>query len=360
MKLTTIISSIGLLGLLSSCRETQATHHEEAHPVIGITLEPQEIRITEDFVSQIHSSRHIEVAAVESGYLKEIPIKEGQTVEKGDTLFQIVPAIYQAEVNTKKAEARVLELKYINTGNLAAQGVVSENEVALAKAEFDKAQSEVELARAHLNFTDIKAPFGGIIDRFELQEGSFIEEDMPLTTLSDNSIVWVYFNVSEARYLEYQAIADHSDVQVELVLANGKKFDQAGEIAAIEADFNNETGNIAFRADFPNPKRLLRNGQTGTIELSQLLKDAIVVPQRSTFEVLDKRYVYIIDEEGVVHQQLIEVLHDLEDILVVGKGLEGTETIVYEGIRGVHDGEKVEHHTIPTEEVMNNLKQDAE
>ena len=254
MKITIAITSMGLLGLLSSCREAQVAHEEEPHPVVGVALQPQDIRITEDYVSQIHSARHIEICAVESGYLKDIPLTEGQRVEEGDTLFKIVPAVYQAEVNTKKTEARLLELKYINTKNLAAQSVVSENEVALAKAEYDMAQSEVELAQTHLNFTDIKAPFSGIIDRFEMQKGSYIEEDTCLTTLSDNSTVWVYFNVSEARYLEYQAIENHDDVQVELILANKKKFDQSGKIAAIEADFNNETGNIAFRADFPNPR----------------------------------------------------------------------------------------------------------
>jgi membrane fusion protein (multidrug efflux system) len=103
-----------------------------------------------------------------------------------------------------------------------------------------------------------------------------------LTTLSGNSIMWVYFNVPEARYLEYQAAMkenlNQGDLDIELTLANHKKFPQAGRIGAIEDDFNNETDNIAFRADFPKPDAILRHGQTGTILINQVAKDAIVIP----------------------------------------------------------------------------------
>ena len=130
-----------------------------------------------------------------------------------------------------------------------------------------KANAKAKLAQAELNFATVKAPFDGIIDRLHDQHGSLVKEGEILTTLSDNSLMWVYFNVPEARYLEYMADVsqDKEDQQIELVLANGNKFQQLGKIGAIEADFNNETGNIPFRADFPNPDRLLRHGQTGNV-----------------------------------------------------------------------------------------------
>src|SRR5690606_15639770 len=134
------------------------------------------------------------------------------------------------------------------------------------------------------------------------QEGSLIEEGDMLTTVSDNSVMWVYFNVPEADYLEFKAAQDlhgGGDPQrlrlprskCELQLANGKLFRQpAAENITVESTFDNETGNIQFRADFPNPNGLLRHGQTGTLLLSSTLTDAIVIPQRSTFEILDKQY----------------------------------------------------------------------
>ena len=103
------------------------------------------------------------------------------------------------------------------------------------------------------------------------------------------------------------------------MLANGNKFPQTGKIGAIEAEFNNETGNIPFRADFPNPDRLLRHGQTGTVLIHRTLKNAIVIPQRATFEILDKRYVYVVDKDDVVHQRVIAVQNELEDIFVIKK-----------------------------------------
>src|SRR5205814_3611527 len=144
----------------------------------------------------------------------------------------------------------------------------------------------------------------GIVDRLHQQLGSLIKEGDILTTLSDNSVMWVYFNVREARYLEYMAAADQhkKDEKIELRLADGSKFPEAGKIGAIEANFNNETGNIPFRADFPNPKRLLRHGQTGTVLIHRTLKDAIIIPQRATFEVLDKQYVFVVGEDHLAHQ----------------------------------------------------------
>src|SRR4029077_8213207 len=129
--------------------------------------------------------------------------------------------------------------------------------------------------------------------RLREQQGSLIKEGDILTTLSDNSLMWVYFNVPEARYLEYMAglKQDKEDHKIELVLANQNKFPQSGKIGAIEAQFNNETGNIAFRADFPNPDVLLRHGQTGNTLIPRALNNAIVIPQRATNEILDKRYV---------------------------------------------------------------------
>jgi membrane fusion protein (multidrug efflux system) len=181
--------------------------------------------------------------------------------------------------------------------------------------------------------------------------------------------MWVYFNVPEKRYLEYMAnLKQNKDIKIELMLAGAKKFDQVGLLdpahgkGAIEADFNNETGNIPFRADFPNPDRLLRNGQTGTVWLSWVENDALVIPQRATFEVLSKRYVYVIDDENVAHQTEITVENELEDLFVINKegGVDVNHKIVLEGIRQIRDGEKVEYEDRKPEEALANLKYHAE
>jgi membrane fusion protein (multidrug efflux system) len=157
--------------------------------------------------------------------------------------------------------------------------------------------------------------------------------------------MWVYFNVPEARYLEYKASLgqDKEEPRIELVLANGSKFPKTGKIGAIEAQFNNETGSIPFRADFENPDDLLRHGQRGKVLIHRTLHNAIVIPQRATFEILDKRYVYVVDKDGVVHRREIVIQNDLDDIFVIKKGLDVNDRIVLEGVRQVRDGEKVEY-----------------
>lgn len=350
----------------SGCNDSLAKLVEE-HPgeeskIVVTSPAIQDVTITEEYVCQIHSCRHIEVCALESGYLGEIDVKEGQAVHQGDRLFKIVPTLYQAKLDSELAEARLAQIEFNNTQKLYENHVVSDQEVALAQAKLAKANAQVNLAQAELNFTAVKAPFAGIIDRLHEQQGSMIEEGETLTSLSDNSLMWVYFNVPEARYFEYQANMHdgHDDLQLALVLANGKTFPQSGKIGAIEADFNNETGNIAFRADFPNPAGLLRHGQTGTVLIHRPLHDAVVIPQRATFEILDKQYVFIVGEDKVVHQHEINVAHAMEDIYVVSDGVQKGDKIVLEGVRQIRDGDKLEFEFRAPEEVLSELKHAAE
>ncbi|MAT15367.1 MAG: hypothetical protein CMJ46_08870 [Planctomyces sp.] len=241
--------------VLPGCHKAEGQHIEEHHHLIRLTSPVvQDVIRTQQYVCQIHSRRHIEVCALEGGYLQEIHVKEGQTVKEDELMFKIQPVLLQAKLDSELAEAKLAQLKVNNTQRLVEQNVVSDKELALAEAERDKARAKAELAKAELNFTNIKAPFAGIVDRQHHQQGSLIEEGDVLTTLSDNQVMWVYFNVPEARYLEYSEDLDKDELRIELVLANGNTFPQPGEIGAIEADFNNETGNIAFRADFENPK----------------------------------------------------------------------------------------------------------
>jgi membrane fusion protein (multidrug efflux system) len=350
-------------GQLESHSDTHEEQpHQERPKVVVTSPKAKDVIITEPFVCQIRSQRHIEVCALEGGYLEEILVREGQAVKKGDLMFKIVPVLYQAKLNAELAEAQLARLEFNNTKALCEKKIVSQNEVALLQAKLAKAQAKAELAGAELNFTNVRAPFDGIVDRLHEQLGSLVKEGDVLTTLSDNSVMWVYFNVREAYYLEYMARVDQhkGDEKIELLLADGSKFAETGKIGAIEAKFNNETGNIPFRADFPNPKRLLRHGQTGTVLIHRTLRDAIVIPQRAIFELLDKRYVYVVGEDHVAHQRLITIQNELEDTFVIKSGLDVKDRIVLEGIREVHDGDKVEYEFRKPEEVLVNQKYHAE
>src|SRR5581483_4073973 len=282
----------------------------------------KDVTITQQYACQIHAYRHIQVRALQKGYVQAIPVKEGQAVKQGDLIFKIVPIVYKTKLDAELAEVKMAELELQNTEKLFQNKVVGPHEVALYKTKLEKAKARAELARAELKFTEVKAPFDGLIDRLHEQPGGMIKEGETLTALSDNRLMWVYFKVPEKQYIEYMATPEkEKEGEVELVLANGSRFKQGGKIGAIEANFNKETGTVAFRADFPNPDRLLRHGMTGTVLIHRTLHNAIVIPQRATFEVLDKRYVYVVDEDGVPQQRDIVVQNELDDIFVIKSGL---------------------------------------
>ena len=317
--------------------------------------------LIENYVCQIHSIQHIELRAQERGYLQKIFVDEGDFVKEGQLLFQIMPRLYEAELQKAKAEASFAEIEYQNTKALADSNIVAPNELAMARAKFDKAKAELALAQVHLGFTEIRAPFDGIIDRFHVRPGSLVEEGELLSNLSDNSQMWVYYNVPEAEYLDYKTeVQNDEEVEVKLLLANKKQFKYPGVVETIEADFNNETGNIAFRATFPNPDGLLRHGETGNIQMGVPLTNALIIPQKATFEVLEKKYVFVITGEDVVKSREVTIGEEMPHLYVVRDGLEEGDKILLEGLRLVRENEKIETEFLEPKEVIANLDLYAE
>lgn len=311
-----------------------------------------------EYVCQIKSIQHIELRALERGYLQKIYVDEGQTVKKGQLLFQIMPLIYKAEMQKAKAEVDFAEIEYKNTKSLADNNIVSANELAMVKAKLDKANAELALAKVHVDFTEIRAPFDGIIGRFnDVRLGSLVEEGDLLTTLSDNTKMWVYFNVPEAEYLAYaQSRNAGKPVQVKLKMANNELFSQPGIIETIESDFNNETGNIAFRATFNNPGKLIRHGQTGNILMPVVLKKALLIPQKATFEVLDKKYVFVIDKDHKVRSIPVKVEHEIPNIYAVKAEMDINSIVLIDGLRKVKNGDKIDYKVKSFDSVIKEIQ----
>lgn len=349
-----------VLLILASCQ----TKKEEKQEVVNFLVTnpiKKDTSLTKDYVSQIHSIRHIEIRALERGYLKQIFVDEGQHVKKGQAMFQIMPNIYQAELQKAKAESKAAQIELANTKLLADGNVVSANELALASANYQKANAEVSLAQTHLGFTKISAPFDGIMDHLEAREGSLLDEGELLTKLSDNSKMWVYFNVPEAEYLDYiMSSAKDTKKEVGLLMANNKLFNQKGIVETIEGEFNNETGNIAFRATFPNPDGILRHGETGSVLMNIPFKQVVIIPQKATFEILDKTYVFVIGKNNVAKQTEITIGAELPHLYIVSKGLTEKDTILLEGIRMVKNNEEIHTKFLDPNKVLSELDLYAE
>jgi membrane fusion protein, multidrug efflux system len=316
---------------------------------------------TKEYVSQIKSIRNIEIRTQEKGFLQNIYVDEGQYVNAGQLLFRIMPKIYEAELLKAQAEAKSAEIELLNTKTLADKNIVSKNEQAMAQAKLDMARAEVSLAKIHLSFTEIRAPFSGTIDRIPKKLGSLIDEGELLTTLSDNSKVFAYYNVSEPEYLEYQKnVKGRGDSNVSLLLANGEQLKYKGKVEVIESEFDSETGNIPFRASFPNPEKLLKNGETGKVLMSVPIQNALVIPQKSTYEVQDKMYVFVVDNNNVVKSREITITGSMPDLYVVQSGLLATDKILLEGVQKVKDDDKIKYAFQKPEEVLSHLKLKAE
>jgi membrane fusion protein (multidrug efflux system) len=360
MKKIILYTSLLAVSFQISCTSKKEEKEETAKYVATSPLR-MDTSFTKEYVSQIRSVRNIEIRAQEKGFLQNIYVDEGQFVKAGQLLFKIMPKAYEAELLKAQAEAKAAEIELQNAKTLADKNIVSRNEQALAQAKLDQANAEIALAKLHLSFTDIKAPFDGTIDRIPKKLGSLIDEGELLTSLSDNSQMFVYFNVSEPEYLQYETdVKDRADNKVNLLLANGSLLKCKGDVEVIESEFNSETGNIAFRARFPNPDKLLRNGETGKILMTVPQKNALLIPQKATYEIQDKKYVFIVDKNNVVHSRNITVKGEMPDIYVVETGLSESDKILLEGVQKVKDDDTINCQYQKPEDVISHLRLKAE
>jgi membrane fusion protein, multidrug efflux system len=336
--------------ILTSCQskkeeKTEAGKYTVTSPVLMDTS------FTKEYVAQIQSLQNIEIRAKVKGFIESINVDEGQVVKKGQLLFTIRPREYEVELSKAKAQVKTAELEMQNVKTLADKGIVSKNELALSVAKLNEIKAEAAMAALYVSYTKITAPFDGIIDRLKFKAGSLIDEGTLLTTLSNNKEVYAYFNVSEKEYLDYKAQASKKEKTVaNLLLANNQPHKYKGVIETIEAEFDNNTGTIAFRAKFPNPDNLLKHGETGKVQLLVNLKNVLVIPQKATYEIQDKIYVYVVDKNNVVKSRNIFIQQKLPNIYVIGSGLKEDDTILLEGIQSVKEDEKIETNFIPAKQ----------
>jgi membrane fusion protein, multidrug efflux system len=341
--------------MLFSCKQKEEEIKEKEYfsitsPIILDTS------ITKDYISQIQSIQNIEVRAQVKGYLESINVDEGHYVNAGQVMFNIMPKKYEAEVLKQKAEMKTAEIELANTKNLSDKGIVSKQELATAQAKLESEKADLAKAELDLAFTKIRAPFSGVIDRIKFKQGSLIDEGGLLTTLSNNKEVFAYFNLSETEYLDFKNKKNDEHQKVSLILANGDIHKYKGIIETIEGEFDNETGNIAFRAKFPNPDGLLKHGETGKVRLTLPLKNALIIPQKCTYELQDKIYVYVLDKDNKLKSRNIVIKQKLSNIYVIDQGLEVTDKILLEGLQYAKEDEKVEANFKDPKSVINNLQ----
>jgi membrane fusion protein (multidrug efflux system) len=326
---------------------------------------------TIEYVAEIQSLQNVEIRAKIKGYIEKIYVDEGRPVKAGQTLFSIGNKEFNQELLKAKAmlksaiaEAKTAELELQNVKTLSDKNIVSNTELEKAKVNLDAANARIDEAKANeataninLSFSEIKAPFDGTINLIPFKTGSLIDEGTLLTKLSNNKEVFAYFNVSEKEYLGYTNQKENEEKNsITLLLANGQAHKYKGAVETIEGEFDRNTGNIAFRAKFPNPDLLLKHGSSGKVQLTNDIKNALIIPQKSTYEIQDKFYVFVVDANNVVKQRNIVIKQRLPHLYVIESGLAASDKIIYEGIQNVKEGDKILTEFISLKQVISQLK----
>lgn len=354
-KLTFLYSFLMILFLTGCQSPHESKVIEYTYPVSKPLV--KDMKLNDEYVCQIRAIQHIELRSLEKGYLQKKYVDEGQLVRLGQRLFQIKPNIYKADVEKSQAEVEFAKIELQNNKALVEKDVISKTESTMSAAKLAKAEAELEMSETHLGFTEIRAPFNGLVGKFgDIRTGSLLDEGELLTTLSDNHKMWVYFNVPEVQYLNYMKNKRKNiSQQVHLKLANKEVYPEVGNIETIESDFSNTSGNIAFRAGFNNPHSLLRHGETGNILWPKLIKKAIVIPQKSTFDILDKKFVLVVDKKGILHEREIVVAEEAPNIFILKSGLSPDEMFLLERQNNIYKGDKIKYKMMDPQSVIKNL-----
>lgn len=329
----------------------------EATDVPTTTVFQKDIIAPVDYVASIQALQNVEIRARIQGYLEEIYVDEGKEVVKGQLLFKINDQEYQAKYNSAKAYLRSAEAEFKSSmvelervKLLVEKSVIAKTEIDLAEAKVETAKAKIEQAKADeveaqvkLMNTQIRSPFNGVIDRIPFKLGSLIDAGTLLTTISDIHAVHVYFNVSEIEYLKYlkERFNKKDSVPynvVELQLADGSMYNQRGKVETMESEFEAGTGALAFRARFENPQKILKHGSSGKVRITETLRQAMLVPQKSTLEIQDKNYVFTVDKNNMLIMKSFVPLQRIGDYYVVKSGLSAGDRFVYEGVQSLREG----------------------
>jgi len=350
--------------ITASCNSEKQPEAVDTHEVINPIV--KDTSYDSEYVAEIQSVKYVEVRSRIKGHIEKIHVDEGQAVKEGQLLFTLSFMEFEKELQkanaahkSAQADLKAAEVELSNVKRLLEKNIVAEGEFEVAKAKVEALRADREEAVANqeqvalnLSFAHIKAPFNGFVNRIPNKVGSLIADGDMLTSISDNREVFAYFNLSEIDYLNYVSANDKQAENVSLKLVNQTLYPHAGKIEMIESEFDHATGNIAFRARFPNPDVLLKHGSNGKVVVNKQLKNALLVPQKSTFEIQDKLYVYVVNQQGVLQQRNIIPKMRFPDFYVVESGLSKEDHIVYEGVETLKDGDKVQPKPVDLAQVM--------
>lgn len=356
-----IIISIALI----SCRQENKEERIQEYEVTEI--KEQTLDIPESYSASIRGSQDVDIFPQVSGTITRVCVKEGQRVKQGEILFVIDKVPYQAalmtaKANVKAAKAKVekARLELESKRCLYKENIVSEyelstakNELSLAEAELDQMSAQETDARNSLSYTEVRSPVNGVVGTLPYRAGTLVSPsmDQALTTVSDNSTMYVYFSMNENRWREIiKAYGSPEEAisripEVNLRLNDGNLYGHRGRLASASGIVNEQTGSVSLRCEFPNPEGELLSGSIGNVVFSNHEKDVIVIPQKAANELQDKLFVYKVESRNNSYfAKAVEITADNTydgKNYIVRKGLAAGDTIISNGVGLLRDGMEI-------------------
>lgn len=375
IKIVMLITSMILLQNCTKAAEgSNAAPPAPELPVYTVITSPA--TTYQEFPTALEGKNNVEIRSQVDGYLDKIYVEEGAYVRAGQPLFKIDSRAYGEQMNMATANLQVAnaniqkaKVEVDRLQPLVAAKVVSDVQLRTAKANYaaavaaaSQAKASVGGARINVGFTTITAPVSGYIGRIPHKKGSLISrtDPNPLTLLSDISEIYAYFSLSELDFIGFQNKYAGATLQeklknmpmVELVIADNSIYSEKGKMSIVDGQFDKTTGAISVRAVFPNANGTLRTGNTGRVRMPQLISNALVVPQESTFEIQDKTYVYVVGKDQKVTSKPIKISGKTENYYFVSEGLQPGEKIVYVGLGNLKDGASIKPKVISSDSLL--------
>lgn len=353
-----LISLVGCAALMGACKQAPAMQMESEYAVLKVS--PSDKVLSTGYSATIRGRQDIEIYPQVSGFLTKLCVEEGQAVRRGQVLFIIDQVSYKAALETAianvevaKASLATAQLTYDSKKELFAKKVVSqfdlktaENTWLTAKAQLAQAKAQEVSARNNLSYTEVKSPADGVVGTLPYRVGALVSSSLPqpLTTVSDNSDMYVYFSVTENQLLaltrQYGSKTDalKNMPEVELQLNDKSVYEEKGKIETISGVVDRSTGTASLRAVFPNKKGLLYSGTSGNVILPVNRKGSLVIPQAATFEIQDKVYIYkVVDGKAQSSPVSVTRVNGGQEY-IVDSGLKEGDVIVAEGVGLLREG----------------------
>jgi len=334
------------------------------YPVIAVSA--QSTQLFKDYPAKLEGQQTVEIRSKITGYIDQILVDEGVLVRKGQVLFKLNSNDLQATVRSAEALVKVSEADVVNarinlekTKPLVEKNIISkfelesvESTLKLKEAQLAQAKANLENAKANLQYANITSPADGNIGIFPYRVGSLVSATSaePLTTISNTAKMYAYFSFNEKEFLSLTKGLEGKNLQekftklpdVSLVLADNSVFEQSGRIETASGLVDQQTGSVSIRATFPNTEGLLRSGGSGLVRIPQHIDSAIIIPQKTTYELQGKYFVYLVGTDNKVHNTEIQVYAgNLKDSYVVTDGLKVGDQIVLQGIASLRNDTEI-------------------